>query len=353
MVSLGVFRTKADADRALALAVADQTRGAWIDPARAKTTLADYAATWLGGHPTLRPRTQRLYADLLRLHILPTLGAVELGRLSPVAVRRWHSALVAGDRPGASTVAKAYRLLHTVLASAVAEERIVRNPCTIRGASMEHADERPMATVAEVYALAEAVEPRFRALVLTAAFTGLRRGELLALTRARVDLLHQTVTVVEQRHDLPDGSFLLAPPKTAAGRRVIALPGPLAVELEEHLSRYVRPEPEAWLFTGQKGGPLRVHVWQTQWERARRTVGLDHLHFHDLRHVANTMAAASGASTKELMYRMGHASPAAALRYQHATRDRDATIAAALGDLMTRPRATVTDLRPSGETQAR
>jgi integrase len=211
-----VFPTKADADRALALAVADQTRGAWIDPSRAKTTLADYATTWLAGHPTLRPRTQRLYADLLRLHILPTLGAVELGRLSPTAVRRWHSALLSSERPGASTVAKAYRLLHAVLASAVAEEQIVRNPCTIRGASMERADERPVATVAQVYALAEAVEPRFRALVLTAAFTGLRRGELLALTRARIDLLHGTVTVVEQRHDLPDGSFLLAPPKTAA-----------------------------------------------------------------------------------------------------------------------------------------
>lgn len=318
-----------------------------------KTTLADYAGAWITNHPTLRPSTRRLYSVLLRRHILPTLGATELGRLSPAAIRAWHSALLAGERPGASTVAKAYRLLHTVLASAVAEERIVRNPCTIRGASTERASERPIATVAQVYALADAVESRFRALVLMAAFTGLRRGELLALTRVRIDLLHHTVAVVEQRHDLPDGSLLLAPPKTDAGRWVIYLPPPLAVELERHLSQYVGPEPEALVFTGQKGGPLRVHVWQSQWARARRTVGLEELHFHDLRHVANTLAAASGASTKELMYRMGHASPAAALRYQHATRDRDAAIAAALGDLMTAPRATVTPLRVPGATPSR
>jgi integrase len=302
MVSLGMFPTKADADKALALATADQSRGAWIDPARGKTTLAEYANAWLANHPTLRPRTRRLYSDLLRLHILPTLGATELG---------------------------------------------------IRGASTERAGERPVATVAQVYALADIVEPRYRALVLMAAFTGLRRGELLALTRERIDLLHHTVAVTEQRHDLPDGRLLLAPPKTEAGRRVIALPAPLAVELEGHLNDYVAPEPGSLVFTGQKGGPLRVHVWQAHWDRARRTLGLEQLHFHDLRHVANTLAAASGATTKELMYRMGHASPAAALRYQHATRDRDAVIAAALGELMTAPRATVTPLRVPGATPSR
>jgi hypothetical protein len=69
--------------------------------------------------------------------------------------------------------------------------------------------------------------------------------------------------------------------------------------------------------------------------------------------VANTLAAASGATTKELMYRMGHASPTAALRYQHATRDRDAVIAAALGQLMTGHQATVTPLHTPGATTAR
>jgi integrase len=64
-------------------------------------------------------------------------------------------------------------------------------------------------------------------------------------------------------------------------------------------------------------------VWQREWTRARRALGLEGVRLHDLRHVAGTMAAATGASTKELMHRLGHASPRAALRYQHATAKRD------------------------------
>lgn len=74
------------------------------------------------------------------------------------------------------------------------------------------------------------------------------------------------------------------------------------------------------------------------WGRARRAVGVPHLHFHDLRHTGNTLAAATGASTKELMARMGHASPRAALIYQHALRDRDHAIAQALDDMITATR---------------
>ncbi|MGI8755648.1 MAG: tyrosine-type recombinase/integrase [Acidimicrobiales bacterium] len=70
------------------------------------------------------------------------------------------------------------------------------------------------------------------------------------------------------------------------------------------------------------------------WSRARAAHDLDHIHLHDLRHLAGTLAASTGAGTKELMYRFGHASPQAALRYQHATWDRDRTIAEALNDLV-------------------
>jgi integrase len=78
-------------------------------------------------------------------------------------------------------------------------------------------------------------------------------------------------------------------------------------------------------------------------------MGMPELHFHDLRHVANTLTAASGASTKELMHRMGHASPEAALRSQHAARDRDAAIAAVLGTLIDRQAAPVVELRPGAQ----
>lgn len=349
MVALGTFGAKADADRAVTLALADQSRAAWIDPARGRLLLADYARAWLAERPQLRPRTRELYEGLLRLHVLPGLGDAELAKLTPSVVRRWYAGLLTAGHPGPSTVAKAYRLLHAVLATAAADELIVKNPCVIAGAGVERAPERSVITVAEVWALADVVEPRYRALVLTAAFAGLRRGELFGLTRNRVDLLHRTVTVAEQRQQLRDGTLVVGPPKTAAGLRTVALPGPLVGELEAHLAMYCGGDADALVFTGEKGGPLRDHVWQAKWAKARLALGFPALHFHDLRHVANTLTAASGASTRELMHRMGHASPAAALRYQHATRDRDAAIAAALGELIALPQATVRVLRTGAE----
>lgn len=349
--TLGTFGTKADADRVLALALADQTRGAWIDPSRGRVLVGEYSRSWLSDRPNLRPRTRELYEGLIRLHIVPTLGNVELRKLTPSAVRRWHSGLLKADKPGPPTVAKAYRLLHTILATATADELIVKNPCVIDGAGVERAEERDVITVAQVWDLADAVEARYRALVLMAAFTGMRRGELFGLTRRRVDLLHKTVSVAEQRQQLRDGTLILGPPKTNAGRRAFALPDPLIPELERHLAAFGQPGADGLVFTGDKGGPLRDHVWQKKFDRARTAVGLPELHFHDLRHVANTLAAASGASTRELMHRMGHASPAAALRYQHATRDRDRAIAAALGELITPP-ADVAELSPERSRDA-
>jgi integrase len=118
-----------------------------------------------------------------------------------------------------------------------------------------------------------------------------------------------------QRQQLSNGQHLVGPPKSDAGVRTVALPREVVGELADHLASFVGPEPSAWVFTGAKGGPLREAVWQTEWERARESVGLPDLHFHDLRHVAATLAAETGAGVKEIMYRIGHSSPQAALRY--------------------------------------
>lgn len=96
----------------------------------------------------------------------------------------------------------------------------------------------------------------------------------------------------------------------------------------------IGPAPDALLFTTTSGAPLRRGTLYTAWGRACRRVGIEGLRFHDLRHTGNTLAAATGASTKELMSRMGHASSRAALIYQHATRDRDAAIADSLSTMV-------------------
>ncbi|MDQ6798396.1 MAG: N-terminal phage integrase SAM-like domain-containing protein, partial [Actinomycetota bacterium] len=99
-VSIGTFRTKAEAEVALAAAISDQQRGAWVGPEKGRATLADYAWRWLEtrltprGEP-LRPKTHELYEAFLRLHILPTLGDVPLGRLTTITIRAWHAELLA------------------------------------------------------------------------------------------------------------------------------------------------------------------------------------------------------------------------------------------------------------------
>jgi integrase len=220
----------------------------------------------------------------------------------------------------------------------------------VERAGVERAPERPVATVAEVSVLADTIAPRLRVLVLLAAWSGLRRGELLGLRRQDLDLHKGLLRVERAVRQLSDGTLLVGPPKTEAGRRFVAIPPHVLPDVQAHLQRYVTPESDASVFTGEKGGPLRPHVLQKAWVSAKSATGLGQFHLHDLRHAGNTWAAATGASTKELMSRMGHSNSVAALRYQHATAERDQVIARALSDLA-RP-LTITS-GPSDRTTAR
>ena len=145
-LSVGTFATKSEADRAYAKVVTDQDRGAWVRPSEGRTTLGEYAPNWLEtrltsrGEP-LRPRVRELYECQLRRHILPVLGPVPLGKLTTARVRSWHADLLANG-PGASTSAKCYRLLRAILTTAVEDGLTAANPCTIKGAGVEPAEER-------------------------------------------------------------------------------------------------------------------------------------------------------------------------------------------------------------------
>jgi integrase len=249
-------------------------------------------------------------------------------------VRHWYARLVERSGANSLTPAKSYRLLRTVLNTAVADGLIARNPCAITGAGIERSAERRVASLAQVWALAGAVPDRFRALVLTAAFAGLRFGELAGLSRDCIDLDAGTITIRRALVQRDDGSTALGPPKSDAGRRTFAIPAALVPELTAHLDHYVAPNADALVFVGAKGARLRRSNWSKLWTAATETVGVAGLRLHDLRHTCNTLTAATGASTRELMHRMGHASARAALRYQHATRERDEVIAAALSDLI-------------------
>ncbi len=331
------FATKREAEQWLTLIESEIIRGEWAAPEAAEVQLDEYATQWIAERQ-LQPRTRELYEDLFRLNVRPYLGTLSLATIKLATIRSWRKRALDGGRPEPQMV-KSYRLLRSILNTAMKEDGILReNPCRIKGYDGYHTPERPTATLAQVYALAEAVPPRFSALVLVATFSGLRWGELAALRRCDVDLEAATVRVPRKVAALRN-RMEFGPPKSEAGMRTVALPDAALDPLRPHLTEFVGDDPDALVFTGAKGKVLRSSNFRraVNWSASLKTAGISgEFHFHDLRHTGNTLAAASGASTRELMHRMGHSSMRAALVYQHATSERDREIAAAMNRWITR-----------------
>jgi integrase len=332
------YATKTDAQVALTQIEADITRGQWADPDAGAVRFRDFAEAWLRDRK-LADRTRERSESVVRLHILPTFGAGTVADITTARVRAWRGRLLAAG-VGEPTVVKAYQILRAMLNTAVDDELIKRNPCRIRGADRYEVPERPVLTVPEVYALADAIVPRYRLLVLLAAFTTLRFGELAALRRKDVDLAARTVAVRRAQAETQDGRLFDKAPKSAAGTRTVTFPGELLPEVVRHLEEYAETGNEGHVFVGPRGGQLRRSNFRDDWIAARDKAGVtSELHFHDLRHTGNTLASLAGASTRELMTRMGHSTSRAALIYQHMTDDRDRAIADRLGVMIRRSRA--------------
>lgn len=331
------FPTERDADRWLVQVESTIMRQEWMNPDRAKVSVKEYAERWITERPGLRPRTVHLYGWLLAKYITPYLGAVQLGQLDTPMVRKWRADLLAAGVSETMT-AKAYRLLRAVLMTAANEDRIIpRNPCQVRGAGSENPEERPVLTVAQVFDLASRMaDRRYRAFVLLAAFATLRWGEITALRRMDVAPDASVVRVAGAFVELPGRGLVYGPPKSRAGLRSVAIPEAIRADLLAHLDEFTGPAPDAWVFTGQRGNPLRRGDFnpRTGWKKAVADIGVPHLHFHDLRHTGNTLAARTKASTKDLMARMGHDSSRAALIYQHATTEASRQIAEDLSRLV-------------------
>jgi integrase len=381
------YERKSDAERALSLIEAQIIKGEWNDPDRGKVKLRDYAETWIAQRPGLRPRTVDLYRWLLKKHITPHLGNVPIAKISTSTVRQWRADLL-GNGVSVSMAAKAYRLLRAVLMTAADDRVIPHNPCRIRGAGDEHAQERPVLTVSQVFELADRVglrpignvrkikdgayrlrfqrhgamrthpeifharagaeralwkmamegkadstqDRRFRAMVLLATFASLRWGEVSALRRMDIDLKARTVRVRVAFVERSTGGLVLGPPKSKAGRRTVGIPQSIVPVLQEHMDTYVQSEPGSLMFPAAKGGPIRRSGFntRTRWVDVVTELGLPGLHFHDLRHTGNMLAAESGAGLKDLMARMGHDNVRAAMIYQHAVRGADEAITNAI-----------------------
>jgi integrase len=138
-------------------------------------------------------------------------------------------------------VAKAYRLLHAIFETAVDDQIVRRNPCRIEGAGKEDSPEREVVSLPVVFAIADALPVRYRAMALLATFASMRWGELVGLRRENIDLGACEIRIVETTAELDRGELLPETPKSRAGRRTVTFPAELVPELHWHLERFALP----------------------------------------------------------------------------------------------------------------
>lgn len=277
---------------------------AYIDPDRGRTLIGEWAAEMMAMRIDLRPSTLARDWSYLRSLVLPVFGAQRLDKVGQREVQTWVAHLATQKAP--ATVRKAYELLGKVFSSAVTAEMIPRSPC--RDVKLPRTAREEMRTLSpdELRSLIDATPPRFQSLVLTAGYSGLRFGELAALHRRLLDLDAGTLTVTESLTEV-QGRIVTGPPKTAASRRVIALPAFLTRVLEQHLRTY--PSESGRVFTGPLGAPLRRSNFRRRvWLPAVRNSVGEPLRFHDLRHFHASLLIAEGVHPKVIQHRLGHTS---------------------------------------------
>jgi integrase len=269
------------------------------------------------------------YRSILDRFILPTFGDRPLAAVTEEDVEEWYADL--GAQTGATYREHAYSLLRTIYLDV--ERRTkggVKSPCKVDGAGRANTVRKvEVATLGEIEALTSAVPERLRLMVLLMAWCALRFGEVTELRRGDVDtrrgVLHVRRGVVRA-----DGKVIVGPTKSEAGERDVAIPPHLLPVVKDHLAAHAARGRDGLLFPSADGDHLAHSSFMWHWNQAKVSAGRPDLTPHALRHTGAVLAAQTGATLAELMARLGHSTPQAAMRYQHAAKGRDAQIAGAL-----------------------
>lgn len=237
-----------------------------------------------------------------------------IGRIETAAIKRWITEMTA-EGLSASRIRHCYQLLAAILASAVAEQRLGRTPCV--GIKLPRLPKREMRilTPEQVAALADAIDPRYAALVYTLAGTGLRWGEAAALRRGRCKLLAGQLEITESLAELPE--LVFGAPKNHQ-RRTVAVPGFLRDILAAHIAQHSAPDLTDLVFTSPNGTPLRHSNVRKAWLATTAKIGLEGVTPHDLRHTCASQLIAAGVPITEVAAQLGHKDPSITLRvYAH------------------------------------
>lgn len=294
---------------------------------RTAVAFSEYAQQWVNGRlvkgKPLAPRTKTHYTKLLGQHINPMFGTKPVATINREDIDAWYRDLDAGTP---TTRAHCYSLMKAIMETAVTRDRLLdANPCVIAGAGQADRKVKPQPLDhTELATLVTAMPERFRAMTLLAAWGAMRFGELVELRRT--DIAGDVVKI--RRGAVRDGgTWIVGDPKSYAGKRDVVLPRNMIDALQHHLDTFVDKGKDALLFPAAGGGHLQPSTLYRHFYKARTAAGREDLRWHDLRHTGAVLAAQTGATLAELMARLGHSSPQAAMRYQHAAQGRDRRIA--------------------------
>jgi integrase len=313
------FATKREAERWAGRQETNADDGTFINPRRADRPFATIYEAWKRSWDgRLQPQTTLRYEQVWREHLEPAFGTRKTNSITHESVQRFIDGLRdSGAKPG--TVRKVHAVLSAAFTEAIRLGVIHTNPC--RHVRLPRSEYREMLFLSapEVRELAEAIDPHFRALVYTAAYTGLRAGELAALRREDIDPLHGTLSVGRALKDV-NGRLEFGPTKTHAVRR-IKLPVFLCNMLDEHL-RVPAPGGSELVFTSLRGAPIQHRLFYRRHfkpaVRGSLPAAKHGLRFHDLRHTCASLLIAAGAHPKAIQERLGHSTITMTLdRYGH------------------------------------
>lgn len=315
------FDRKVDAQRWLDEVTASVLTGQYVDPRAGRITFRAYGEQWRQAKPH-RPTTAAGVELVLRRHAYPQLGDMPLARIRRGDVQQLVTALSKprdGGKPlQPSTIRTVYNAIRSVFTAAVKDRLIASSPCD--GVQLPEVPRRKVEplTVNQVRALAEEMPAEYRALIVTAAGTGLRPGELLGLQVRHVDFFRRVLRVEQQLQQTRNGGTRVGPPKTPESERVVPLPEVVVHALVAHLRDYPA-EPDDFLFRGSDGGPIvYTRFMDGAFRPARKRLGLKASGLHALRHTYASLLIAAGESVKVVSERLGHANAAMTLNvYSH------------------------------------
>lgn len=280
-------------------------------------TVGEYLKRWLGDYAAtgVRPKTFHSYSQLVRLHLVPSLGAIPLARLQPLHLQRLYSEKVkAGLSP--RTVRYLHAILHKALDHAVRWDLATRNVADSVAPPKLQQREMSVLTAEQASAFLEAAAAdRLHALYVVALTTGMRQGEILGLRWRDVGLDTGSI-YIKRTLNRVRGEWLYAEPKTARSRRHVTLPAVAVIALRQHREQQ-QGEKEmlggnyqdlGLVFCKASGEPLDGSWVTHHTQHLLRKAGLPKVRFHDLRHTHATMMLQQGVHPKIVSDRLGHSS---------------------------------------------